>query len=462
MTLLAFLIGLALGISFWLWQQRQWYRQLKKLLGSLPDDDGVVSMPVMIRLQRKFSQLIRQSQAQKLELQSQQQLLKEMPLGYLLVDAEHQLLWCNQQARQLLNIQGWEQGKLRLLLEVVRSYELDRLVEQTHLKQQPCQRQWVFYPVYSEGAAIAARQSLSLKASSFPVGENQVAIFIENLQPLVEVTAARNRWVSDLAHELRTPLTSIRLVLEALQERLEPTSKQWCERMILETDRLANLVAEWLELTQMEQDPSNVIRAKTITLDYLIKSAWQTLEPLAHSKQISLVYCEPEIIWVNADETRLTQVFLNLFDNSIKHSPPCSEIRVEVIQLLRDNLKSLPEAASNNQNQNTSAGETQLYREKKITSDYTSIQIDIIDSGDGFSGSDLPYVFERLYRGDTSRQQPKNALKDLKNIRSSSGSGLGLSIVQQIIQAHNGEIIARNHPQTGGAWLQIKLPYCKN
>ncbi|NEO98336.1 MAG: histidine kinase [Symploca sp. SIO2E9] len=462
MTILAFLIGLALGIGFWLWQQRQWQRQLQKILALLPGDQGMVSMPITIHLQRRFTQLIRQNQAQELELQIKQQLLQEMPLGYLLVDAEHQLLWCNQQARQLLNIQGWEHGKMRLLLEVVRSYELDRLVEQTRLKQQPCHREWIFYPAYSEGVAIATRQSLSLKASSWPVDKEQVAIFIENQQPVVEVTKARNRWVSDLAHELRTPLTSIRLVLEALQERLEPTSKQWCERMLLETDRLANLVAEWLELTQIEQDPSNVLRYKNIALGSLIKSAWQTLEPLAYTKQLSFAYCEPEIIWINADETRLTQVFLNLFDNSIKHSPPCSEIRVEVTQLLKDNLKSLPTAESKNQDNSTSSGEAKYCGDKKITNNYASIQIDIIDSGDGFRRSDLPHVFERLYRGDTSRQQQNNLPKELKTARGSSGSGLGLSIVQQIIQAHNGGIIARNHPQTGGAWLQIKLPCCKN
>lgn len=419
-------------------------------------------MPVMVRLQRGLRQFIRQNQTQELELQTKQKLLQQMPLGYLLVDAEHQLLWCNQQAQQLLNIQGWEQGKMRLLLEIVRSYELDRLVEQTRLKQQPCHREWVFYPAYSEGAAIATRKSLNLKASSWLVQKDQVAIFIENLQPLVEVTAARNRWVSDLAHELRTPLTSIRLVLETLQDRLEPKSKQWFERMLLETDRLANLVAEWLELTQMEQDPSIVLRSKTIALGSLIKSAWQTLEPLAQSKQQSLDYCEPEIIWINADEIRLTQVFLNLFDNSIKHSPPGSEIRVEVNQQLRNNPNSLPTSITKDQDNDTSAGEPHCCGGKEIISDYASIQIDIIDSGDGFCESDLPHVFERLYRGDTSRQQKTNGSTESKTARISSGSGLGLSIVQQIIQTHNGEIKARNHPQTGGAWLQIKLPYCKN
>jgi two-component system phosphate regulon sensor histidine kinase PhoR len=86
------------------------------------------------------------------------------------------------------------------------------------------------------------------------------------------------------------------------------------------------------------------------------------------------------------------------------------------------------------------------------------IQINIIDSGAGFSETDLPHVFKRLYRGDASRnRQPVDSLTS-KALGRSSGSGLGLSIVQQIVQAHSGSVEARNHPETGGAWLQLKLP----
>jgi two-component system phosphate regulon sensor histidine kinase PhoR len=78
----------------------------------------------------------------------------------------------------------------------------------------------------------------------------------------------------------------------------------------------------------------------------------------------------------------------------------------------------------------------------------------VIDSGLGFNASDLPYIFERLYRGDKSRvrEQQNRVFSD------SDGSGLGLAIVEQIIQAHGGAIAAKNHPEIGGAWLEIILP----
>jgi two-component system phosphate regulon sensor histidine kinase PhoR len=100
----------------------------------------------------------------------------------------------------------------------------------------------------------------------------------------------------------------------------------------------------------------------------------------------------------------------------------------------------------------TSADKTPGDEEQEST-----IQIDIIDSGSGFADSDLPYVFERLYRGDTSRYREPEASSALTPVGVSSGSGLGLAIVKQIILAHNGSIEAKNHPETGGAWLQIKL-----
>ena len=121
----------------------------------------------------------------------------------------------------------------------------------------------------------------------------------------------------------------------------------------------------------------------------------------------------------------MTQVFLNLFDNGIKHSSPETAIRVTVERV---EVESSPE--------------------------HEAIQIDIIDSGKGFVDADLPYIFERLYRGDPSRTRQ---LADVNTRSTRHGSGLGLSIVEQIVQAHDGLIIAKNHPD-GGAWLQITLP----
>ncbi|WP_369797137.1 sensor histidine kinase [Kamptonema formosum] len=441
MALAAFFLGLALGLGFCLMQQLWRNQQLLRLLGMLPEDDVGNSLPEIARLRRSIARVNQQLQQLEVQVQTWKQILQVAPTGYLQVDEENQLLWCNEQARQLLSIHNWEPEQLRLLLKVVRSYELDQLIEQTRQRQQPCECQWVFHPAIADGEA-QRRGALTLRGYSWPLPAGQVGVFLENRQDFVALSQARNRWVSDLAHELRTPLTSIRLVAETLQGRLEPPLSTWVQRMLVETNRLIKLVQDWLDLIQMEADPSKNLKRKPLELQALIESVWQSLEPLAKQKQLSVAYSEPEKLLVDADESGLYRVFLNLFDNSIRYSPHQGTIQVSAC------LSPAQDAPTD------AAGREQ-------------VQIDIIDAGPGFPEADLPYVFDRLYRGDPSRARgvwatnglPPQAASGHSEILSSSstGSGLGLAIVQQIVLAHGGTVTARNHPQTGGAWLQIHL-----
>ncbi|MGK7871788.1 MAG: sensor histidine kinase [Xenococcaceae cyanobacterium] len=444
MTFIAFILGVTLGIGIYFWKQYQFRRQLRRMLNSLsPNTDQVKSLSIISIVRREINRLNQQRQQLEEELQTWQELLEVAPIGYLRVDEENQLLWCNQQARQLLNIDRWQPEQVRLLLELVRSYELDQLIEQTRHSQQPQVQEWVFYAAnYAPGgkmrerheAQLFRRESLALKASSCPLPQGQVAVFLENQQPLVELSQSRDRAFSDLTHELRTPLTSISLVTEALQKRLQNPERRWVEQMLQETNRLINLVQDWLDISQLQEDPSQHLHYQSIELRELIFSIWQIIDPLAKQKEVTLAYSGSDRLYLQADKSRLTQVFLNLFDNGIKHSPPQGVIRVEV-EVVAEN------------------SETELTPESSA-----GISINIIDSGSGFSESDLPYVFDRLYRGEISRSRQLSNSELPEALPPRHGSGLGLSIAQQIIEAHGGSIEAKNHPETGGAWLQIKLP----
>lgn len=105
---------------------------------------------------------------------------------------------------------------------------------------------------------------------------------------------------------------------------------------------------------------------------------------------------------------------LNLLDNSIKHSPALQSITI---------------------------------RSSVVNS---SLQIETIDAGEGFPEESLPYIFDRFYQIDPSRT---------KSGADRGGSGLGLAIAHQIVLLHKGAITAKNHPETGGAWITIALPY---
>jgi two-component system, OmpR family, phosphate regulon sensor histidine kinase PhoR len=433
MSAINFFLGLAVGIGIYAGQQYRYQQQLKKTLNSYTRNTDDVSLPLPSLIRRELLDLDRQRRKLERDKQAWQDLIEQAPIGYLQVDADNQLLGCNQTAKDLLKIDSRRSLQFRLLLELVRSYDLDSLIEETRQSESRQEKEWIFYftryvlPQDTEPETNNYRsivEAIALKGYGFPLSKGQVGVFLENRQPLVELSQSRDRTFSDLTHELRTPLTSISLVAENLLQRLQNPERRWVERMLQETNRLIDLVQEWLDLTQLESAPERTLKYETIEIYELIQSVWQTLEPIAKRKNVTLTYSGDRSLTLAGDRSRLIQVFLNLLDNSIKHNPPDKEILVQASPSALDD--SLP---------------------------FEQIKIDVIDSGIGFNARDLPHIFERLYRGDKSRQREQN-----NNVSNSDGSGLGLAIVEQIIQAHRGAIAAKNHPTLGGAWLEIFLP----
>jgi two-component system, OmpR family, phosphate regulon sensor histidine kinase PhoR len=421
-VLMSAIAGLCMGAGGgYLWRELSLRRQLRQVLTVMEESHARedISLPIVSQLRRQAS-IVRQQQLQLAEkLVSWQSVLQVAPIGYLQLDAENQVLWCNQVARELLHIHKWEPGQARLLLELVRSYELDRTIEKTRSTQLPKKLTWQFYFGYQATADV---QSIWLLATSIPLRDGEIGVFIESQQVQVEAAAARERWLADLAHEIRTPLTAIRLVAETLETKVAPDLTRWVERMLRETNRTIDLVQHFLELSQLETSPTQYLRLARVDLVETIADAWQTVEPIANQRQIELVHPSSQQLCLEVDRDRFVRVFINLFDNSIKYCPDCGRIWVDLRTLDRD-----PPAKW--------------------------IEINLYDNGAGFSQSDLPYVFDRLYRGDVSRKrQPSSSTP------ATSGSGLGLAIVRQIIVAHGGEVMANNHPKTGGAWIQILLP----
>jgi two-component system phosphate regulon sensor histidine kinase PhoR len=420
-VLISAIAGLCVGaVGCYLWHEVSMRRQLRQVLAVMENsqDREDISLPMVSQLRRQASIVRQQQQQLEEELFSWQSVLQVAPIGYLQLDAENQILWCNQIARELLHIHKWEPGQARLLLELVRSYELDRTIEKTRSTQLSKKLSWQFYFGYQETADV---QSIWLMATSIPLLDGAIGVFIESQQTQVEAVAARERWLADLAHEIRTPLTAIRLVAETLETKVAPELNRWVDRMIHETNRTIELVQHFLELSQLETSPAQYLRLAKVDIVETIADAWQTLEPIAAQRQIELIQHPSQQLYAEIDRARFLQVFINLFDNSIKYCPDRGRIWIEIRTIDREHLADW-------------------------------IEVNLYDNGTGFGQSDLPYVFDRLYRGDVSRK------RQLNNTPATSGSGLGLAIVRQIIVAHGGTVTANNHPQTGGAWIQILLP----
>ncbi len=420
-TLAGVIIG---GLASFAWFQTKNTAQLQAILNlinqrtdhnsQLVSSRSVSSRPVLSKLRRSAVRINNQLQEREEELTSWQVLWRAAPIGYIQLNADNQILWCNAPAQQLLHLADWQPNKPPVLLAVVRSYELDQLISQTRKTQVGSELEWQLYPNYSDQPADGL--ATTIKAVTVPLPRKAVGIFLENRQPLAAINKARDRWTTDLAHELRTPLTALRLMTETIHSKVEPSLQQWTDRMIPEIDRLTKLVLGFLELNQLQENAPQHIKKQPIQLDQLMEDAWHILEPLANQKSISCQQTGDTSFKVCADPVSLTQVLINLFDNAIRYSPDHSQIRV-------------------------------ITRSQKQL-----VEIDIIDAGHGFNPQDLDQVFDRLFRSDLARHQQNSATTI------TTGSGLGLSIVKQIILAHGGNITAQNHPETGGGWLQIQLP----
>lgn len=408
------------------------------------------------------------------ELADWEAIISLAPMGYLRVDDENQLIRGNLPALDLLNIQDYNPAEPRLLLELVRSYDLDALIQKARSTGRSCQAEWILYPASLNVTHVINLTPYPLRGYATPLQYGHVGVLLESRAEAQLLSQQRDRWTSDVAHELKTPLTSIRLVAEMLQPRLDPSLRTWIDRLLKETIRLSTLVQEILDLSQLEATRTKPLKLSSINLPDLIKSAWLSLEPIARGKGIVLSYQGPEQLVIQGDDARLHRVLINLLDNSIKYTLPERPILLQLSLVQDDRQMSLSQSA-------------------------TIVQIDLIDGGTGFPEDDLPMVFERFYRADFSRARlsselsismvsqettaslPVKALEPRTNLiqdtsemmgvertrgsirpqvqpfQPSSGSGLGLAIVRQIVDLHHGTIVAKNYPE-GGAWIQIRLP----
>lgn len=437
------LLGLLAGIGIARWQQSRQQHRLKQLLQQYRSDDWSTALDSTSQLSQVIAASKRRICELEQEIADSQRVLAASPIGYLQVDEENRLLWCNQGASQLLGLNSLTPDDIqhpRLLLELVRSYELDALIDETRQQQQPCQREWRVYRISPDPLNPRNEGFFPLRAYAMALENGKVGVFLENRQEAAMLIQQRDRWTSDVAHELKTPLTSIRLVAETLRPRLEASLQSWIDRLLNETIRLSNLVEDLLNLSRLEGQNFQGLSLKTVELPQLIWATWQSLEPLARVKHLDLVYDGPPEFLISLDESLMYRVLINLIDNAIKHSPPRANILV--------GLDTIPPSSSD-----------------PSTRDDGWVLLEVIDTGTGFQERDLPYIFERFYRADPSRKRDAPSSSQWVDDQSppapspgGGSTGLGLAIVHQIVEAHQGVIQAANHPEFGGAWLKIQLP----
>ncbi len=225
---------------------------------------------------------------------------------------------------------------------------------------------------------------------------------------LEETEESRQRLISDVAHELRNPIGVLQGNLEAAQDGVLPFDDQMISSLVSETHHLAQLVRDLQEISLAEHQG---LQINPVTLDLHAVCADVVASHGGINPSITLG-CSGDPTPVSADPIRIRQVVENLISNALTHTPDGGSVQVDVRKL----------------------EETAIVRVK--------------DSGVGIDARDLPHVFDRFWRGDSSRT------------RETGGSGLGLSISQAIVHAHGGTITAWSQPGQG-AIFTASIPLLK-
>lgn len=224
-------------------------------------------------------------------------------------------------------------------------------------------------------------------------------------ESIAQTEEIRKQLISDIAHELRTPLTNIKGQLEAAESGLIRIDQKLLATLRSESRLLERLVEDFQELAVSDAGQLR-IRLQTFPLNEVCQNF---LLPIAAQDSFSLTFDIDEELTVRADEERLRQVFGNMMENAIRHRK--AELKVHV-------------AAKR---------------------DGKQVVILFSDNGAGIEKQHQPFIFDRFYRAEKSRN------------RNTGGSGLGLSIVKAIIEAMSGSIRFVDDTK-GGAKFEIRLP----
>lgn len=217
----------------------------------------------------------------------------------------------------------------------------------------------------------------------------------------------RKRLTSDVAHELRTPVANVSANIEAMVEgALEPDNAR-LESCYNELLRITDIISDLEKLRQIENEKL-VLERTSVDVKELCESVIQAFKAKLESKQISCTVNADHVSRM-ADRNRLYQVMANLISNAIKYTQNGGCINVDVV----DNK------------------------------DFVAISVK--DNGIGINESDLPFIFERFYRTDKSRN------------RTTGGAGIGLAIVKAIVLAHGGEVSVESEEGVGSTF-KVVLP----
>lgn len=245
------------------------------------------------------------------------------------------------------------------------------------------------------------------------VAERTLALEAANAQ-LVELSAVKNQFVSNISHELKTPLTNFLLYLKLLAKRPEKQEK-YLNVLEREAERLRTIVENLLSISLLDYETIELKR-ELVVVDQFVSEFVDDRRALALDKNIRVCFYAGSQLALSTmvDRRLLMQALGCLFTNAVNYTPENGSITVVV--------------------------------QPKKKQEIGGVSITFSDTGYGFTAEEEEHLFDRFYRGEAAR------LSQLP------GTGLGLEIAQQIVQRQGGEVTASSAGLEQGAMFEIWLP----
>ncbi len=253
---------------------------------------------------------------------------------------------------------------------------------------------------YSRRVTATSRDEVGELARAF----NSMAAELEQVERM------RRDLIANASHELRTPIGALRARLENLVDGVEASDGRVLEDLLLQVERLGDLVEQLLDLSKLESG-AVLLERSSIDAGALLEKVAEEWRPHASERGVSLrvEHAGGPHATVEADESRLRQVLGNLVANAIRHSPDGSAV------VLRAGIRN------------------------------GNARLEVEDDGPGIPASESERVFERFYRSDRARSADDG------------GSGLGLAISRWIVDLHGGEITV-DQTAARGCRIVVELP----
>lgn len=255
-----------------------------------------------------------------------------------------------------------------------------------------------------------------LKLTLSPIIDNHGMVtgsvaLVQDISQSERLEQLRRDFVANVSHEFRTPLTVIRGSVEGLVDGMVENSediKRYHQRILSETRGLERLVGDLMELSRL-QSGKIMIHKNRVHISSLLADLVKSLQTIADQKEIKILYQpESDLPPFLGDYDRLRQLFVIFLDNAIKYSPPNTLVWVES-RILENN----------------------------------TLSIIIRDQGYGIAADELPYIWDRFYKVDSSRK--------------GLGTGLGLAIAKHLLELHDGKVSVQSELGKGTE-IEIKLP----